>query len=127
MKKVILGLVAFASIAATAATARLGSANLEADDTSVTIDVRKGAPVVGEIVLAAKGEAVRIGEVTVVFRTGNGNGPYEAAKFRVNRVLANGGALALDIPDNGLAVRRIEIEASQAGFGRDTSITAYGN
>ena len=93
MKKVILALAAVTSLAATAATARLGSAIISGGDVSdVTIDVRRGLPAVDNVTLAVKGGAVTFGEVVVVYRTGDGNGPYKATKFRVNTVVRNGGA-----------------------------------
>jgi hypothetical protein len=125
MKKLILGLVAFSAIAASAATARLGSATLDADDRSATIDVRNLAEQ-DEVTLAVKGSAVSIGEVVVVYRTGNGFGKYVSTKFRVNKVVQSGGAITLELPSKGYPIRRIELEATAHGF-QDASIVAYGS
>lgn len=126
MKSLVLGLLAFSAIAASAATARLGSTVLSADESSATIDVRN-ASAQDSVTLSVKGETISVGEVRVVFRTGGGFGKYVSAKFKVNKVLAAGNAIALDLPANGLPIRRIEIEARGAGFNRDAYITATGS
>jgi hypothetical protein len=126
MKKVILSLIAFSAIAATAATARLGSAHLDADAHQAVIDVRSPS-LLKEVSLAVSGDAVSVDEVTVVYRTGDGSGPYKSDRFRVNRVVGNGGAVTLELSDAGYPIRRIEIEGSSSGFNRGANITAYGS
>jgi hypothetical protein len=126
MKKVILALAAFSSIAAFAATARLGSTSFAAGDTSATIDAR-AVTGVKHVTLAVKGETLSLGDVRVVYRTGNGSGPYKSSLYHVNKVVQSGGSVALDLEDNGFPVRRIEIQGASSGFNRDAYITAYGS
>lgn len=125
MKKVILGLIAFSAIAASAASLRLGSATLDQDENSATIDVRNTAQV-SEVLLTVTSGAASIGEVKVVYRTGNGFGKYVSTKYKLNTYVAKGGSVALDIPANGYAIRRIEIQGHAAGLTGDAYITATG-
>jgi len=126
MKSVIIALITTFSMAAFADSVKLGSATLDQDASETTISAKKDAPVVSEVALTVSGEAVSIGEVVVVFRTGNGMGPYKAQKYKLNKFVSEGGSVTLELPDNGYPVRRIEIEGNAAGFG-DARITAWGN
>jgi hypothetical protein len=125
MKKLILSVLAFSAVAASAATAKLGSTILHEGDDKAVVDTRAVAGL-KELTLTFKGEAVSLGEVVVVYRTGNGNGPYEADKFRINRNIQDGGSLTLDLPAGAKAVRRVELEAEGLGFNGDVLIQAYG-
>lgn len=123
MKFVIATVIALSGLAANAASVRLGSTTLAQGDSSATIDARNVGQV-DSVTLSVRG-AAHIEEVRVVYRTGTGFGKYVSTKFKTNKYL-NNGALALDLPDNGYPVRRIEIKGTAAGFG-DASISAIGS
>jgi hypothetical protein len=123
MKFVISALIALSGLAANAASVRLGSATLDQNDSSTTIDARNVGQV-DSITLSVRG-AASIEEVRVVYRTGTGFGKYVSTKFKVNKYV-NNGAIALDLPDNGYPVRRIEIKGTAAGFG-EAVISAIGS
>lgn len=123
MKFVIATVIALSGLAAHAASARLGSTTLAQGEGSATIDARNVGQV-ESITLSVRG-AVSFDEVRVVYRTGTGFGKYVSTKYKVHKYV-NNGSIALDLPDNGYPVRRIEITGTAAGFG-DATISAIGS